>query len=171
MSADQQAALERLLAIALQGTGQSRRVADFLLAWWNARQCGGFDLTTMWGCDSAIVCRHDESVCLCRPQQPLPRHARLWRAIRSYRPSVAARAGGAIMSAENRGIVINIQHRRRIAGRHRDRAYECLRKAREARDRGNIAAARGYLDEARTWARFATACLHHVRVYNRELAS
>jgi len=55
MSADQQAALERLLAIAIRGTGQSRRVADFLLAWWNAGQCGGFDFTTMWGCDSAIV--------------------------------------------------------------------------------------------------------------------
>jgi hypothetical protein len=36
-------------------TGQSRRVADFLLAWWNPGQCGGFDFTTMWGCDTAIV--------------------------------------------------------------------------------------------------------------------
>jgi hypothetical protein len=49
MSAEQKEALERLLAIALQGTGQSRRVADFLLAWWNAGECGGFDFTTMWG--------------------------------------------------------------------------------------------------------------------------
>jgi hypothetical protein len=56
MSGEQQAALERLLAIAMRGTGQSRRVADFLLAWWNAGQCGGFDFTTMWGCDTAIVC-------------------------------------------------------------------------------------------------------------------
>lgn len=56
MSADQQAALERLLAIAIRGTGQSRRVADFLLAWWNAGQCGGFDLTSLWALDSAIVC-------------------------------------------------------------------------------------------------------------------
>ena len=55
MSSDQQAALARLLAIAVRGTGQSRRVADFLLAWWNAGQCGGFDFTTMWGCDGAIV--------------------------------------------------------------------------------------------------------------------
>jgi hypothetical protein len=30
-------------------------VADVLLAWWNPAQCGGFDLTTMWGCDEAIV--------------------------------------------------------------------------------------------------------------------
>jgi hypothetical protein len=51
----QRAALERLLAIAARDTGQSLRVADFLLAWWNAGTCGGFDLTTMWGCDRAIV--------------------------------------------------------------------------------------------------------------------
>ena len=55
MSADQQAALERLLAITMRGTGQSRRVADFLLAWWNAGECGGFDLTSLWALDSAIV--------------------------------------------------------------------------------------------------------------------
>ena len=55
MKPEEKAALERLLAIAVQGTGQSRRVADFLLAWWNAGECGGFDLTTMWGCDRAIV--------------------------------------------------------------------------------------------------------------------
>lgn len=55
MNAQQKAALERLLVIASRGTGQSRRVADFLLAWWNAGTCGGFDFTTMWGCDTAIV--------------------------------------------------------------------------------------------------------------------
>ena len=55
MTPEQKAALERLLVIASRGTGQSRRVADFLLAWWNAGSCGGFDFTTMWGCDTAIV--------------------------------------------------------------------------------------------------------------------
>ncbi len=55
VSAEQQAALERLLAIAARDTGQSRRAAHFLLAWWNAGQCGGFDFTTMWGCVRAIV--------------------------------------------------------------------------------------------------------------------
>jgi hypothetical protein len=55
MTATQRAALERLLVIAARDTGQSRRVADFLLAWWNAGTCGSFDLTTMWGCDTAIV--------------------------------------------------------------------------------------------------------------------
>jgi len=55
MTGEQKAALARLLTIAARDTGQSRRVADFLLAWWNAGTCGGFDLTTMWGCDTAIV--------------------------------------------------------------------------------------------------------------------
>lgn len=48
-------ALERLIRIAQGGTGQSRIVAGFLLAWWNAEECGGFDLTDMWGVDSAIA--------------------------------------------------------------------------------------------------------------------
>ncbi|WP_227461654.1 DUF7673 family protein [Cupriavidus pauculus] len=48
-------ALERLLEIAQRDTGQSRRVADFLLAWWNAGQCGGFDFTNMWSCDQEIT--------------------------------------------------------------------------------------------------------------------
>lgn len=48
-------ALDRLVKIAQSDTGQSRRVADFLLAWWNAGECGGFDLTTLWGVDSSIA--------------------------------------------------------------------------------------------------------------------
>ena len=55
MNAQQKAALERLLASAARRTDQSRHVAEFLLAWWNAGDCGGFDLTTMWACDTAIV--------------------------------------------------------------------------------------------------------------------
>ncbi len=46
MKSDEKAAFHRLVAIAQRDTGQSRRVADFLLAWWNAGECGGFDLTT-----------------------------------------------------------------------------------------------------------------------------
>ena len=49
------AALERLIEIAQGDTGQSRRVASLLLAWWNAAECGGFDLTDLWGVDSAIA--------------------------------------------------------------------------------------------------------------------
>jgi len=47
-------ALERLIAHAKRDTGQSRRVADFLLAWWNCGRCGGFDLTNLWNVDAAI---------------------------------------------------------------------------------------------------------------------
>lgn len=55
MTPDEKAALERLIEIAKSDTGQSRRVADFLLAWWNAGDCGGFDLTDLWGVDRAIA--------------------------------------------------------------------------------------------------------------------
>ena len=48
-------ALERLLKIAQSDTGQSRRVADFLLAWWNAGEHGGFDFTNLWSLDDSIV--------------------------------------------------------------------------------------------------------------------
>src|SRR3954452_1658968 len=49
-----EAALKRLLAIAQTDTGQSRCVADFLLAWWNARACGGFDPTALWRLEPPI---------------------------------------------------------------------------------------------------------------------
>lgn len=48
-------ALDRLIRIAKSDTGQSRRVADFLLAWWNPSNCGGFDLTNLWGVDREIA--------------------------------------------------------------------------------------------------------------------
>ncbi|EIQ7173222.1 DUF7673 family protein [Enterobacter hormaechei] len=47
--------MRRLIRIAQSDTGQSRRVADFLLAWWNAGQCGGFDMTNLWAVDTAIT--------------------------------------------------------------------------------------------------------------------
>lgn len=47
-------ALRRLIQIAKGDTGQSRKVASFLLAWWNASTCGGFDLTDLWGVDTTI---------------------------------------------------------------------------------------------------------------------
>ena len=48
-------ALGRLVAIARGDTGQSARVANFLLAWWNADRDGGFDFTDLWMLDEAIV--------------------------------------------------------------------------------------------------------------------
>lgn len=48
-------ALRRLVAIAKKDHGQSRRVANFLLASWNAGTCGGFDLTDLWTVDAEIA--------------------------------------------------------------------------------------------------------------------
>ena len=48
------AALGSLLAIARGNTGQSRLAANFLLAWWNAEACGGWDLTELW-CVERVV--------------------------------------------------------------------------------------------------------------------
>lgn len=48
-------ALRALIAIARTDTGQARRVSDFLLAWWNAETCGGFDLTDLWSVDPGIA--------------------------------------------------------------------------------------------------------------------
>lgn len=50
-------ALGRLVKIAKGDTGQSKTVANFLLAWWNAGSCGGFDFTDFWAVDTAIA--HD----------------------------------------------------------------------------------------------------------------
>jgi hypothetical protein len=55
MKSSEETAFHRLVAIAQSDTGQSRRVADFLLAWWNAGECGGFDLTNLWGVDASIA--------------------------------------------------------------------------------------------------------------------
>ncbi len=48
-------ALVRLFSIARRDTGQSRRVADFLLAWHNAAENGGWDPTDFWNMDQQIV--------------------------------------------------------------------------------------------------------------------
>ncbi|WP_333673583.1 hypothetical protein [Elioraea tepidiphila] len=55
MQAHERDALERLIVLAQGDTGQSRRVAAFLLAWWNAGAHGGFDLADLWGLDREIV--------------------------------------------------------------------------------------------------------------------
>jgi len=55
---DQQAgwhALERLLRVAQQDTGQALRVANFLLAWHNAEENGGWDPIDLWNVDAAIA--------------------------------------------------------------------------------------------------------------------
>lgn len=48
-------ALERLIQLAKGDTGGGRRCADFLLAWWNSAECGGFDMTDLWGVDPDVA--------------------------------------------------------------------------------------------------------------------
>ncbi|MGH9611381.1 MAG: DUF7673 family protein [Bryobacteraceae bacterium] len=48
-------ALTRLCAAARRDTGQSRRVADFLLAWHNTPENGGWDPTDLWNVDAPIA--------------------------------------------------------------------------------------------------------------------
>jgi hypothetical protein len=55
MDEDVQIALSRLLALAMDDTSASRVAADFLLAWWNAGELGGFDLTKMWLLDDVAA--------------------------------------------------------------------------------------------------------------------
>lgn len=52
---EEKAVLERLIQVAQRDTGQSRIVANFLLAWWNAGSCGGFDPTDLWAVDASIA--------------------------------------------------------------------------------------------------------------------
>lgn len=51
----ERAALDRLIGHAQRDSHQSLRVANFLLAWWNAGSCGAYDLTTLWGLDDEIA--------------------------------------------------------------------------------------------------------------------
>ena len=50
-----QRALGRLLHIAAGSTGQSRKVADFLVAWHNAEENGGSDPVDLWSVDAGIA--------------------------------------------------------------------------------------------------------------------
>jgi len=49
------ASVARLMRIAMGDTGQCRRVADFLLAWHNADENGGWDPTDLWNVDATIA--------------------------------------------------------------------------------------------------------------------
>lgn len=50
-----QTALDRLISVALSGTGQSKYVADLLLAWWCASDNGGFDPMSFRRLDDSLV--------------------------------------------------------------------------------------------------------------------
>jgi hypothetical protein len=47
--------LSRLFQVARRDTGQSRRVANFLLAWNNAEENGGWDLVDLWSVDAVLA--------------------------------------------------------------------------------------------------------------------
>jgi hypothetical protein len=49
------AAFERILKVARDDTHQSRRAANFILAWWNADGLGGFDLADLFAVDRVIA--------------------------------------------------------------------------------------------------------------------
>lgn len=49
------AATARLLDLAQSDTGQARRVADFLMAWWNGPDLGKFDIADIFAVDQAIA--------------------------------------------------------------------------------------------------------------------
>jgi hypothetical protein len=55
ITAREQAAFERLLTVAATSTTEGKRAADFLLAWWNAGNCGGFDFTNVWGVEGPMA--------------------------------------------------------------------------------------------------------------------
>jgi hypothetical protein len=47
--------LKRLFDVAAADTGQSRRVADFLLSWHNSEENGGWNPTDLWNVDEDIA--------------------------------------------------------------------------------------------------------------------
>lgn len=49
------AALTRLIPIAMSDSGQSRRVANFLMAWWNGPELGHFEIADLFGLDVAVA--------------------------------------------------------------------------------------------------------------------
>ena len=91
------AALERLIEIAQHDTGQSRIVANFLLAWWNAQECGGFDLTGVWGVDTEIALDMLRVFALVAERHQYPDNMSYGRQfediVRSWRPALVL-AGG-----------------------------------------------------------------------------
>jgi hypothetical protein len=91
-SIESSAALQRLIRIARSNTGQSRIVAGFLLAWWNAEECGGFDLTDLWGVDTSIAADMLRVFALLAECQQYPDTLGYGKDFEANRPRVAAGA-------------------------------------------------------------------------------
>jgi hypothetical protein len=84
-------ALERLLRIGQKGTGQARRVANFLLAWHNAEENGGWDPTELWNVDASIA---DDMLTVVRLIRDFPSLSRY--------PRICGRDRGCVASMERR---------------------------------------------------------------------
>lgn len=55
MTTEVESALGRLVVVAKSDTGQSRRVANFLLAWWNGDDWGHFPIADLFGLDTELA--------------------------------------------------------------------------------------------------------------------
>lgn len=53
---DVETALFRPIDLARSDTGQSRRAANFLLAWWNGDDWGHFQFADLFAVDRAVAC-------------------------------------------------------------------------------------------------------------------
>lgn len=52
---DVRPAIERLLSASNGCSGQTATIRQFLLAWWNADEFGGFNFTALWSLDDSLV--------------------------------------------------------------------------------------------------------------------
>ena len=88
-------ALDRLFDLAASDTGQARRIANFLLAWWNAEELGGFDIADLFAVDAAIA--RDMSrvfnylATRSNAEYPEDREPEIREIIRRWRPEVWAK--------------------------------------------------------------------------------
>lgn len=93
------AAFERLLKLAQSDTGQSRRAANFLLAWWNADSLGAFDPTDLFAVDRTIAADMATVFTWMAAQDiavyPIEYRAELEKLIAEWRPDVWAKANSA----------------------------------------------------------------------------
>jgi len=53
--ASTEAAIKRLIDLARSDTGQARRAANFLMAWWNGPDLGHFEIADLFGLDLEIA--------------------------------------------------------------------------------------------------------------------
>ncbi|WP_050450309.1 DUF7673 family protein [Achromobacter spanius] len=89
-------ALNRLIELARRDTNQSKRVADFLLAWWNATSCGGFDLADLWSVDKEIYDDMSSVMALVRRSRSYPDtlstpvHEAFKELVKIWRPQLAS---------------------------------------------------------------------------------